>query len=64
MHVSCPFKALLSVAPPSIALTQLHREQATGALDLGESARFYPTDAALARWRAGAHGGRAVVVYD
>ena len=43
---------------------QLRREQATGELDLGESARFYPTDAALDRWRAGAHQGHAVVVYD
>ena len=43
---------------------QLHRESASGELDLGESARFYPTDAALDRWRAGAHNGRAVVVYE
>ena len=37
---------------------------ASGELDLGEAARFYPTDAALDRWRAGAHHGRAVVVYE
>jgi DNA polymerase-3 subunit alpha len=43
---------------------QLNRERASGELDLGESARFYPTDAALDRWRAGAHNGRAVVVYE
>jgi len=36
----------------------------SGELDLGEAARFYPTDAAIDRWRAGAHHGRAVVVYD
>ena len=43
---------------------QLHRERASAELDLGEAARFYPTDAALARWRAGASEGRAVIVYD
>ena len=43
---------------------QLHRASASGELDLGEAARFYPTDAALDRWRAGAHEGRAVVVYE
>jgi len=47
---------------------QLHRSNAdasaTGELDLGDAARFYPTDAALERWRAGAHQGEAVVVYE
>ena len=43
---------------------QLHRDAASGELDLGEAARFYPTDAALDRWRAGAHHGQAVVVYE
>ncbi|MES1163211.1 MAG: hypothetical protein ABUL50_09125, partial [Rhizobacter sp.] len=47
---------------------QLHRVNsagsASGELDLGDSARFYPTDAALDRWRAGAHRGEAVVVYE
>lgn len=43
---------------------ELQREAASGALDLGEAARFYPTDAALDRWRAGAHRGEAVVVYE
>ena len=43
---------------------QLNRANASGELDLGEAARFYPTDAALDRWRAGAHDGRAVVVYE
>ncbi|MEO5698175.1 MAG: DNA polymerase III subunit alpha [Burkholderiaceae bacterium] len=43
---------------------QLHREHASGELDLGDAARFYPTDAALDRWRAGAHHGKAVVVYE
>jgi DNA polymerase-3 subunit alpha len=35
-----------------------------GQIDLGDAARFYPSEAALARWRAGIHPGRAVVVYD
>jgi DNA polymerase III subunit alpha len=43
---------------------QLQRDSASGELDLGDSARFYPTDAALERWRAGARHGRAVVVYE
>jgi DNA polymerase-3 subunit alpha len=47
---------------------QLHRTNAdasaSGELDLGDAARFYPTDAALDRWRAGAHQGEAVVVYE
>ncbi|HKX40285.1 MAG TPA: OB-fold nucleic acid binding domain-containing protein, partial [Burkholderiaceae bacterium] len=43
---------------------QVHPQGATAALDLGEDVRFYPTDAALDRWRAGAHDGRAMVVYE
>ena len=43
---------------------QLLRDSASGELDLGDAARFYPTDDALERWRAAAHGGRAVVVYE
>jgi DNA polymerase-3 subunit alpha len=43
---------------------QLLRERASAELDLGDSARFYPTDAAIDRWRAGAHNGRAAGVYD
>jgi DNA polymerase III subunit alpha len=41
----------------------LHRDAASGELDLGEAARFYPSDAALALWRAGAPRGHADVVY-
>lgn len=37
---------------------------AQGELDLGEDSRFFPSDAALARWRDGSHGQSAVVVYD
>ncbi len=43
---------------------RVHRDQASADLDLGDAARFYPTDAALARWREGASGGRAQVVYE
>ncbi len=43
---------------------RLHRERASAELDLGEEARFYPTDAALDRWRLSAAGGRAMIVYE
>ena len=43
---------------------QLKRDTASGDLDLGDAARFYPTDAALDRWRVGAHKGQAFIVYD
>ncbi|HEY4069041.1 MAG TPA: DNA polymerase III subunit alpha, partial [Burkholderiaceae bacterium] len=47
---------------------QLHRTNAeasaSGELDLGDAARFYPTDEALVRWRSGAHRGEAVIVYE
>ena len=33
-------------------------------LHLGEGARFYPTDAALAGWRSQADQGKAVIAYD
>ncbi len=46
----------------------LHRSAAhgvvTGDLDLGEQARFYPSDEAIERWRAAAEGRRARVVYE
>jgi DNA polymerase-3 subunit alpha len=41
----------------------LEREQAQAEIDLGEDARFYPSDQALARWQA-ATRGQATVVYD
>ncbi len=40
----------------------LQRPQAQGEIDLGDDARFYPSDNALARWRHATHG-EAVVVY-
>ena len=43
---------------------QLHRDDASGELDLGDAVRFYPTDAALERWRAAAREGHAQVIYD
>jgi DNA polymerase-3 subunit alpha len=42
----------------------LLREHAAGEIDLGDSSRFYPSEAALARWNAAAAHGRAIVVYD
>ncbi|WP_280152421.1 DNA polymerase III subunit alpha [Piscinibacter sp. XHJ-5] len=41
----------------------LEREAARGELDLGDDGRFFPTDAAIERWREGSHG-RASVVYE
>ena len=38
--------------------------EVTGDLDLGEQARFYPSDEAIERWRAVAEGRRARVVYE
>ena len=40
------------------------REGAQAELQLGESARFYPSDAALASWMAQAHNGEACIVYE
>jgi len=40
------------------------REGATADIALGESALFFPTDAALASWMAQAHEGQAQIVYD
>jgi len=42
---------------------KLHRSQAQAELDLGDDARFWPSDEALARWRSVAEGGDAVIVY-
>jgi DNA polymerase-3 subunit alpha len=43
---------------------KLQRQEATAELELGDAARFWPCDEALARWRALAHKGAATVVYD
>ena len=37
---------------------------ASAELQLGDAMRFFPTDAALAQWRAQADQGQAVIVYD
>jgi DNA polymerase-3 subunit alpha len=43
---------------------KLNRPQVSAELDLGEDARFFPSDAALASFRASAHDGQAQIVYD
>ncbi|MEJ7931363.1 DNA polymerase III subunit alpha [Ramlibacter sp. AN1015] len=42
----------------------LRREQAVAELQLGEEARFFPSDAALASWIAQADAGQAQIVYE
>jgi DNA polymerase-3 subunit alpha len=37
---------------------------ASAELQLSDAMRFFPTDAALAQWRAQAHEGQAVIVYE
>ncbi len=41
----------------------LRRESASGEIDLGDEGRFFPSDAALDRWRLSTHG-KAAVVYE
>ena len=42
----------------------VERALAVAELQLGEDAKFFPTDAALASWMAQAHQGAASVVYE
>jgi DNA polymerase III subunit alpha len=42
----------------------VQRDSAVAELQLGEQARFYPTDAALASWMAQAQAGQAQIVYE
>jgi DNA polymerase-3 subunit alpha len=42
----------------------LKRAQACADIDLGDEARFWPSDEALQRWRTLAAGQRAEIVYD
>ena len=42
----------------------VQRESATAELQLGEQAKFFPSDAALASWMAQAHEGLAQIVYE
>jgi DNA polymerase-3 subunit alpha len=43
---------------------RLERQAVEAELDLGDAARFWPSDEALARWKTLAHEGRAAVVYE
>ncbi|MFY9511103.1 MAG: DNA polymerase III subunit alpha, partial [Rubrivivax sp.] len=43
---------------------KLRRSLASAELDLGDDARFWPCDEALARWKNIAEGGKAEIVYD
>ena len=43
---------------------QLRRERVEAELELGDEARFWPCDEALACWRDLAHAGQAEVVYE
>ena len=43
---------------------RLQRSTATADLDLGDDARFWPSDEALGRWRGIAHEGGVAVVYE
>jgi DNA polymerase-3 subunit alpha len=43
---------------------RLRRSLATAEIDLGDDARFWPSDEALARWRGIAEGGQAAIVYE
>ena len=48
-----------------LALQRQHEEGGASAeLQLGEEARFFPSDAALAGWIAQADQGRAQIVYE
>ncbi len=43
---------------------RLRRRAATAELDLGDDARFWPSDEALARWKSLAEDGVASIVYE
>ena len=43
---------------------RLQRRAATAEIDLGDDARFWPSDEALARWKSIAEGGAAAIVYE
>ena len=59
-----PVRLQLRCESPADAAPDGAPLQATAELHLGEAARFYPSDAALAGWRAHASGGAAVIAYD
>ena len=43
---------------------KLQRTKAMAEIDLGDEARFWPSDEALVRWRSVAEGGSATIVYE
>jgi DNA polymerase-3 subunit alpha len=43
---------------------RVERPQAVGEVDLGEQGRFWPTNEALAAWKALAGDGQARIVYE
>ena len=43
---------------------KLQRERAAAEIDLGDEGRIWPSDEALARWRAAAPSGVAEIVYE
>ena len=42
----------------------MRRDSATAEIHLGDAAKFFPTDAALASWMAQADKGLAKIVYE
>jgi DNA polymerase-3 subunit alpha len=47
-----------------IAKGGVARDRAIAELTLGDAAQFFPSDAALASWRAQAEQGHAEIAYD
>ena len=43
---------------------QVLREGANAEIELGDNAKFFPSDAALASWMAQAHKGQAQIIYE
>jgi DNA polymerase III subunit alpha len=72
-----PVRELLQAHPPRRVQTEqgelvqgltvrlsVQRAQACGEVDLGDAARFYPSDEALSVWRRDAHEGQVSIVYE
>ncbi|MFY8179497.1 MAG: hypothetical protein ACOVKR_08795, partial [Limnohabitans sp.] len=43
---------------------KLLRDGATAEVQLGDHAKFFPSDAALASWMAQAHDGQSQIIYE
>jgi DNA polymerase-3 subunit alpha len=43
---------------------KLLRDGATADVQLGDNAKFFPSDAALASWMAQAHEGQSQIIYE